>query len=64
MVAREAVVGIGEHLIMLDLQGWINDLAMVLFFFVAGLEIKREVTQGELRDGAGLVADHRRDSAG
>ena len=34
----------------LTLRDWINDLAMVLFFFVAGLEIKREVTQGELRD--------------
>ena len=32
------------------MRDWINDLAMVLFFFVAGLEIKREVTQGELRD--------------
>jgi NhaA family Na+:H+ antiporter len=46
----EAVVGIGEHSLVLDLRGWINDVAMVLFFFVAGLEIKREVTQGELRD--------------
>jgi NhaA family Na+:H+ antiporter len=46
----EAVVGIGDHVLALDLRGWINDVAMVLFFFVAGLEIKREVTQGELRD--------------
>jgi NhaA family Na+:H+ antiporter len=46
----EAVVGIGDHVLVLDLRGWINDVAMVLFFFVAGLEIKREVTQGELRD--------------
>ena len=45
-----AVVGIGDHVLVLDLRGWINDVAMVLFFFVAGLEIKREVTQGELRD--------------
>ncbi|HEX6656537.1 MAG TPA: Na+/H+ antiporter NhaA, partial [Ilumatobacter sp.] len=46
----DAVVGIGDHQLVLDLRGWINDVAMVLFFFVAGLEIKREVTQGELRD--------------
>ena len=38
---------IGLHL---DLRGVINDIAMVLFFFVAGLEIKREITLGELRD--------------
>jgi NhaA family Na+:H+ antiporter len=41
---------IGEHGIDLTLREWINDLGMVLFFFVAGLEIKRELTQGELRD--------------
>ncbi len=43
-------VSIGSQELSLTLRDWINDLAMVLFFFVAGLEIKREVTQGELRD--------------
>jgi Na+:H+ antiporter, NhaA family len=46
----EAVLRIGDHVLALDLRGWVNDVAMVLFFFVAGLEIKRELTQGELRD--------------
>jgi Na+:H+ antiporter, NhaA family len=46
----DLVLGIGRHQLVLDLRDWINDVAMVLFFFVAGLEIKREVTQGELRD--------------
>jgi NhaA family Na+:H+ antiporter len=32
-----------------DLRHWVNDLAMGLFFFVAGLEIKRELVHGELR---------------
>ena len=45
-----AVVGFGDWHLELSFQEWINDLAMVLFFFVAGLEIKREMTQGELRD--------------
>jgi Na+:H+ antiporter, NhaA family len=46
----EAAIEIGDFSIDLTLKEWINDLAMVLFFFVAGLEIKRELTQGELRD--------------
>ena len=29
---------------------WVNDVAMVLFFFLLGLEIKREITTGELSD--------------
>jgi Na+:H+ antiporter, NhaA family len=41
---------VGSHELSLTVRDWINDLAMVLFFFVAGLEIKREVTRGELRD--------------
>jgi NhaA family Na+:H+ antiporter len=34
---------------------WINDGLMTIFFFVIGLEIKRELTWGELRDRRNVV---------
>ena len=35
-----------------DLRHWVNDGLMVFFFFVVGLEIRREVAMGELTDRA------------
>jgi NhaA family Na+:H+ antiporter len=43
-------VGTGGVSLRLDLRHWINDALMAIFFFVVGLEIKRELVAGELRD--------------
>lgn len=40
----------GSYEMAYKLQHWINDGLMVIFFFVVGLEVKRELVIGDLRD--------------
>ena len=41
-------IGAGRFSLDLDLRHWVGDGAMTFFFFVVGLEIKRELVTGEL----------------
>lgn len=43
-------ISVGPLELSYSLKHWINDGLMAIFFFVIGLEVKREIVLGELRD--------------
>lgn len=47
---NEVSLKIGNYTIGNTLHHWINDGLMAMFFFVVGLELKREIMAGELSD--------------
>jgi NhaA family Na+:H+ antiporter len=48
--STDLAISLGGLHLDLTLHEWVNDGLMALFFFVAGMEIKREMVSGELRD--------------
>lgn len=50
LVHNNAGIIFGDWEFIKSIRHWINDGLMALFFFIIGLEIKRELLVGELRD--------------
>ncbi len=55
MLDTQVTFGIGDRSLGMDVHGWINDGLMTLFFFVVGLEVRRELSLGELTDKRRIV---------
>ena len=48
-------IGFDGFQLSYDLHYWVNEALMTIFFFVVGLEIKRELVSGELREPRKVV---------
>jgi Na+/H+ antiporter NhaA len=52
----ELAIRLGDSGISMDLRHWVNEGLMTFFFLVVGLEAKRELTLGQLRERRRLAA--------
>jgi Na+/H+ antiporter NhaA len=46
----EIAIRVGDNVLTEDLRHWVNEGLMTFFFFVVGLEVRRELDMGELRE--------------
>ncbi|WP_201776734.1 Na+/H+ antiporter NhaA [Allosalinactinospora lopnorensis] len=55
LLHTEAVVRVGGAELAMDLEHWVSDGLMALFFLVLGLEVRRELSMGELTERRRVV---------
>ncbi len=48
-------IGLGDHALAMHLRGWVNEGLMTFFFLVVGLEARRELDLGSLRDRSRIL---------